>query len=101
MLSPEEKRFIRQWEDQRTGGRTFYIILYTFTWSFIIFLAPLVVSVFIDIYSFFQLDRLPLWLAILIALIAGFIVSSRQWRKNEAKWRSLLEREASTDHSIY
>ena len=101
MLSAEEKNFKLQWEGQRTGGRTFYIILHTITWAFIIFWAPLIVSIFIDVVGFFQLDRLPAWLAILLAFVAGFIVSSNQWSRNEAKWKSILANETSIDHSIY
>jgi hypothetical protein len=102
MLSAEEKRFKRYWEDQRSGGKRYYVILYTITWAFILFFVPLIISLFkIDIVGFFGLYKIPIWGVILITTSVSFAGSNHFWEKNERRWRLLKDKEAKTDYSIY
>jgi amino acid transporter len=96
MLSSKEKIFKRYWEQQRMGGQLKYILLYSFVWGFVIFLLPLAISVIIDFYSFFNMNKIPLWLAILLALFLGFAYSYYTWHKNEDKLRSLSGKEGKS-----
>jgi NADH:ubiquinone oxidoreductase subunit 3 (subunit A) len=95
MLSPKEKRFELYWEDQRTGGKWHYLLLYTFCLTFIVFVAPVLLGLFLSVFSFLHLDRLSLLgLALVVASIC-FAGSYYAWEKNEKKWKSVLEKAAS------
>ncbi len=93
MISAKEKRFLKYWEDQKTGGKWQYILIYTIGWSFILFFVPLAASFVIDMYAAFKLYQLPLWAAILVAVILGFTGSVYFWDRNEKKYRTIREKE--------
>lgn len=93
MLSAKEKRFLRYWDDQKAGGRTQYLIIYTIGWAFILFFIPLATSFVVDMYFFFKLYLLPLWAAIALSILLGFVIALFTWEKNEKKSRLLRSRQ--------
>jgi drug/metabolite transporter (DMT)-like permease len=93
MLTPKEKRFLKYWNDQKEGGKTSYVITYTIGWSVILFVLPLATSFVVDMYSAFKLYQLPLWAAIVISILLGYIISQYQWNKNEKKAERLERQE--------
>ena len=92
MLSAKEKRFLRYWGDQRSGGMVKYVLPYSIAWALILFLLPLAVSVFLNVLNFFHFDMLPVWVAIVFAMFIGFAIAFYSWTKNEKKWRVLETR---------
>ena len=93
MLSAKEKRFLRYWDDQKAGGHTQYLIVYTIGWAFILFFVPLATSFVIDMYGFFKMYMLPLWAAIILSISLGFAIAVLTWEKNEKKSRLLRSRQ--------
>ncbi|MBL7735228.1 MAG: hypothetical protein JNL51_07210 [Chitinophagaceae bacterium] len=90
MLSPEEKRFVRSWEEQRRGGRWSYYLLYVPVAAFI---CSLILSIFL--YLFFQvtLGAPFLWFVFAGSLTLSLILTLSAWRNNERKFRKIVRRE--------
>ena len=102
MLSPQKKRFKRYWEDQRKGGKWKYILVYTLGWGIITFFLFFPVFLFIfNLSDLLHLDRLPIWVALLLAFALGFAYSVFSWYSNEEKWRVLEQKEMRPDQSVY
>lgn len=91
MLTSAEKRFIKYWEDQRTGGKIKYYLLYILTGTFvaslvILFLYTVIISVFLD----------WVWGAGTIVTLSFVIVTFLtvwSWDKNEKKFKRIIKRE--------
>lgn len=90
MLSPEEKRFIRSWDEQRKGGRWSYYLLYIPVGAFI---CSLILSVFL--YLFFQitLGAPFLWFVFAASLALSLILTLGSWHNNERKFKRIIQRE--------
>jgi uncharacterized protein YacL len=91
VLSKEEKRFIKYWEEQRTGGKIQYYLLYILAGTFIAvlvlwFLYSLVFSV---VFSF----RWPIISIIISSFVIVTILTVTSWSKNEKKFKSIIKRE--------
>jgi MFS family permease len=94
MLSPKEKRFKRYWEDQRTGGKWRYLALYTFCWTFIFVVSPVLLGVVFNLFNFLDLYNWPFVAVVLLIAVVAFIVSHYYWEKNESKLKMLNNRDA-------
>jgi ABC-type bacteriocin/lantibiotic exporter with double-glycine peptidase domain len=90
MLTTEEKRFIRYWQEQRTGGKTSYFLLYLLLGSFIMSLFGLVILLFF-LQFFFSWKLLIITVAISFMLTGLMTVLA--WSRNERRWKSLIRRE--------
>lgn len=89
MISREEKRFIRSWEEQREGGKWSYYLLYTFVGGFIISLLTYILLLW-----FLQIRvPKPYWLIPAIGLLAGALISVTVWRVNERRFKRIIRRE--------
>lgn len=91
MLSKKERRFIRNWEEQRKGGRTSYYALYIFIWFFIALLGLFFVfNHFTEIYRN-KLQTLYQMMAgsIIIAVIATHF----SYQNNEKRFKKIIQRE--------
>jgi ABC-type multidrug transport system fused ATPase/permease subunit len=92
MLSSEEKRFIRYWEDQREDGIISYYLQYTLVGAFII-------SLFVFIALFFLLNYyVTIFILIVVpvcSIVAGFLLTHYSWLKNESRLKRLIKREVS------
>lgn len=94
MLSTTERRFIRYWEEQRTGGRWSYYALYIFIGTFI---ATVIFSTFL--FLFFQVifGSFTFWIALFTAILLSSIATTISWASNEKKFRKIIRREIGQD----
>lgn len=88
MLTPKERRFIRSWEEQRKGGSTAYFSLYIIAGTLI---TSIGVAFVLSVVRF-GLPR-HLWLIPSLSLCITTALTWYSWKKNEAKFRSLIKRE--------
>jgi hypothetical protein len=91
VLTQEEKRFIKYWEEQRTGGKYKYYLLYIPAGTFI---SIIILSVFycLIISQRWSLDTgLFIIMAISPVLMAALTIFA--WDKNEKRFKSIIKRE--------
>lgn len=90
MISTSEKRFIRYWEEQRTGGRWSYYALYIIIGTL---LATIILSTFL--FLFFQVifGSLSFWVALFAGFLISFIATVLTWSSNEKKFKKIIRRE--------
>lgn len=90
MLNTREKRFIRYWQEQRSGGKGPFFLLYTIGGTLIITLFCFVVLLF-----FLQVILHPymLWLVPSLSLLAAYLLTWLGWRRNERQWKAIIRRE--------
>jgi hypothetical protein len=89
LLTPSEKRFIRSWEEQRTGGRWPYYISYTLVNGFIVTILTYIVLLWI----LQQKIRPPYWLIPTIGFFTGCVISIFSWTYSERKFKKIIRRE--------
>ena len=89
-ISAAERRFIRNWEEQRTGGRTSYVFLYTFAYTMVSFITSIAIGLFLSI-PFIK----AIWLVLIgfISIILGFIIASVSWQQKQSKFQKIIKRE--------
>lgn len=92
MITSEEKRFIRYWEDQRVDGNLTYYLQYTLIGGFIISL-----FVFITLFFFlnFYVSLFILLIVPVCSLVASFLLTHYSWVKNESRLKRLIKREVN------
>ncbi len=88
MLSSKEKRFLKYWEEQRSGGKTSYIIMLTVVGTFI---GTLMISVFLFLFFHYTLS-IEFLLVIASALVFSLVISWISWNRNEKKYQEMLLR---------
>lgn len=88
MLTATEKRFIKYWEEQRTGGRVKYYLLYILLGTFI---ATLVLSFLTQVLGLGLPENL------ILIVIGSFcivtITTVLTWGVNEKKFKAIIQRE--------
>ena len=91
MLNSAEKRFIKYWEEQRTGGKVKYYLLYIIAGTFIsMLILSFVYAVVIS--STFGLD----WGVVPILIVSFILVTVMTivaWDRNEKKFKAIIKRE--------
>lgn len=88
MLSTEERRFLRSWEEQRKGGKLSYFLLYILA-GFVV----MTIGVFF-VASMFSFGRPKhLWPVPLASLLIMTSYTWLSWSRSEKKWRSIIKRE--------
>ena len=88
MLSSKEKRFLKYWEEQRSGGKTSYITMLTVVGTFI---GTLMISVFLFLFFHYTLS-IEFLLVIASALVFSLVISWISWNRNEKKYQEMLLR---------
>jgi len=92
MITSEEKRFIRYWEDQREDGQLSYFLQYTLVGGFIM-------SLFVFIAIFFFLNfYVSIFILIIVpvsCIIASSLLTHYSWVKNEKRLRRIIKREVN------
>lgn len=88
MLTKEERRFMRSWEEQRKGGQAKYYLLYIPIGTIV---GSLGVFFIASIFSVGMPRNLLIIPAISFVLVS--ILTTIGWRKNERKWKMLIRRE--------
>jgi hypothetical protein len=88
VLTATEKRFIKYWEEQRTGGRVKYYLLYILLGTFI---ATLVLSFLTQVLGFGLPENLILIVIGSFCIIT--ITTVLTWGVNEKKFKGIIQRE--------
>jgi ABC-type multidrug transport system fused ATPase/permease subunit len=92
MLTKEEKRFIRYWEDQREDGQLSYFLQYTLVGGFIM-------SLFVFITLFFFLNfYVSVFILITVpvcCIIASSLLTHYSWVKSENRLKRIIKREVN------
>ena len=88
MLTAKELRFRKFWQEQREGGKTKYILLYTIVGMFML---SLIISVLLLLFYNFYPGTAAFWIVPASALVVSFIYSWFTWQKNEGKWNKMRE----------
>ncbi len=90
MLSTAEKRFVRYWQEQRTGGKGKYFAMYVVA-------GTIMISLFIFVALFFGFQVRPSIFVFsvvpAIAIVLSLLFTAYGWGKNERQFKSLLKRE--------
>jgi hypothetical protein len=89
-LSPEERRFLKGWEEQRKGGKVSFVGVYTFG-LFILFYMLFIVTGLFSGWRFLKAG----WLISMGigAIIAAFLLAQFLWRYQQKKFSSIVRRE--------
>ena len=91
MLTHKERRFIRQWEEQRRGSRVGYYVLYIFIWFFVAAL-----FLFFVMNNFVQIERNSLqkvYKLLTAATVISVVVTHISFRRNERRFKKIIRRE--------
>ena len=89
MLSAEEKRFVRYWEEQRKDGKRSYFLLYIISGTIV---TSLIVSFVTAMLSSFGMPERP-WIIPIISFIITTALTAYSWQKNERRLKQLINRE--------
>lgn len=96
-LSPEERRFVKNWEDQRRGGKASFVGTYTFGLFFLLYLTFIALGLF---------SALPFikfhWLAVIavVSLIGAIMLSFFLWNWQQKKFRTIIKREIKAGEEV-
>lgn len=89
MLSKQDKRFIRYWEDQRKGGMLSYWLLYSLIGTFIM-------SLFVLVFLLLVLQVYFSWFILILVAAGCFfitaIISMISWQQNEKRWKNIIHK---------
>lgn len=89
MLSAEEKRFVRYWEDQRKDGKRSYFLLYIVAGTIV---SSLIVSFVAAMLFSFSMPERP-WVIPIVSFIITTLLTAYSWQKNEQRFKKLINRE--------
>jgi hypothetical protein len=89
-LTPEERRFLKNWEEQRKGGKASFVGVYTFGLFIMFYMGFLAVGLFSG-WPFLKVN----WLVIMgiCALAVAFLVANLLWVWQQKKFSSIVRRE--------
>lgn len=88
MLTNDERRFIRTWEEQRKGGRTSYYLLYIIAGSVVLTIGVAFVLSMVR----FSLPK-NIWIIPVISLLLTVFLTHVSWTRNERRFKALIRRE--------
>lgn len=94
VLSDKEKRFIKYWEEQRTGGHWAYFALYIPVGTF---LCSVLTAFLFSMVSFIEINSI-VGLVITGALLSTAITITT-WFNNERKFKGIIRREVNAGKS--
>ncbi len=89
-LSPDERRFLKSWEEQRKGGKASFVGVYTFGLFILFYLASIALGLFSGV-PFIKL----IWLSLIGvgALVGAFVLSLVLWSWQQKKFSAIIRRE--------
>jgi hypothetical protein len=89
-LSPEERRFLKNWEEQRKGGKASFVGVYTFGLFIMFYMGFLAVGLFSG-WPFLKAS----WLITMAvgALAGAFVAANFLWTWQQKKFSSIIRRE--------
>ncbi|AXY75495.1 hypothetical protein D3H65_16585 [Paraflavitalea soli] len=88
MLTAKEKRFIKYWEEQRTGGRWSYFALYIPIGTF---LCSIITAFLFSMMS--SVGREYFVSVAVVSAVMSVVITILTWRNNEKKFKSIIRRE--------
>jgi hypothetical protein len=95
-ISAAERRFVRNWEEQRKGGKASFVAIYTFGYFIIIFMTGIALGLFTSL----RFVTLPLLSGMaFVALVAGIGFSFLHWNRSQKKFRNIIQREIEEGQS--
>jgi hypothetical protein len=95
-ISAAERRFIRNWEEQRKGGKAGFIAIYTFGYFIIIFMTGVALGLFTSL----RFVTLPLLSGMaIVSLVAGIGFAFLHWSRSQKKFRNIIQREIEEGQS--
>ena len=89
MLSAEEKRFVRYWEDQRKDGKRSYFLLYIIAGTIV---SSIVVSFVAAMLFSFGMPERP-WVIPIVSFVITSLLTIYSWKKNEQQFKRIINRE--------
>lgn len=89
-LSPDERRFIKHWEEQRKGGKGSWVGVYIFGFFILLYMGFVALGLFTGL-PFIK----PVWLLLIgiVSLIGAICLSLYWWQRNQQKFRQIVQRE--------
>jgi fatty acid desaturase len=89
-LSPDERRFLKSWEEQRKGGKASFVGVYTFGLFILFYLAAIALGLFSGV-PFIKV----IWLLLIgiFALAGAFFLSLFLWNRQQKKFSTIVKRE--------
>jgi protein-S-isoprenylcysteine O-methyltransferase Ste14 len=89
-LSPDERRFVKHWEEQRKGGKGSWVGVYTFGFFILLYMGFVAFGLFMGL-PFIK----PVWLLLigLVSLTGAISLALYWWRRNQQKFRQIVHRE--------
>ncbi len=91
MLTKQERRFVRNWEEQRKGSRAGYYLLYTCIWFFVSMLG--LFFLFAHFTEMYRNKLQTLYEMMGAAIVVAIIVTHLTYRRNENRFRKIIRRE--------
>jgi VIT1/CCC1 family predicted Fe2+/Mn2+ transporter len=88
VLSAKEKRFIKYWEEQRTGGRFSYFALYI---PVITIICSIITSFLFAMLS--PVGREYFVSVVVVSAVLAITFTILTWNNNEKKFKSIIRRE--------
>ena len=91
-LTPDERRFLKGWEDQRKGGKKSFVGVYTFGLFILFYMAFIAVGLFSG-WPFLKAS----WLILMAigALLAALGLSIFLWNIQQKKFMGIIRREVT------
>jgi hypothetical protein len=90
VVSDKEKRFIKYWEEQRTGGRWTYFALYIPVGTF---LCSILSAFLFSMVSFIEVNSIAG--LVTIGAVLSAIITIATWFNNERKFKDIIRREVN------
>jgi hypothetical protein len=96
-LSPEERRFLKGWEEQRKGGKASFVGIYTFGLFILFYMGFIAVGLFSG-WAFLKI----IWLVSMAigAFLSALGVSILLWRYQQKKFSAIIRRELSANENL-
>lgn len=96
-LSPEERRFLKSWEEQRKDGKMSFVGVYTFGLFILFYLAFIALGLFSGV-PFIKVH----WLTLIgiVSLSGALLLSLYLWNWQQKKFRSIIHRELQEGEDI-
>jgi hypothetical protein len=91
-LSPAERRFLRQWEEQRRGGKASFVAIYTFGYFLFIFMSGVALGLFSGL-RILRPGLLIGWVA--VSLVGGVIAAFISWQRFQRRFQAIVRREVA------
>jgi len=90
LISNKERRFLRQWEEQRKGGKLTYVLLYTVIGTFI---TAIIFSVGMVIFYRIVFASKGFWIMLATSFVFSLLLTFYSWISSEKKFKNIIRRE--------